>query len=219
MADIFREVDEEVRREKAARFWNKYQNLIIGLAILVVVGAGGWRYWQYQQRTSAESAGLQFQEAIRLAGENKTKDAEAAFEQIAKEGPSGYATLAKLRAAAQIEKRDKADALKAYDAIAATPKIDPVLKEAAQIRAAVLAVDANDYDDVKKRLEPLSKTGSKFRYTALELLAIAAIKAKNYDAATAWLDLIVSSVAAPATTRQRANAMQGLVAGSKPAKK
>ena len=34
MTDIFQEVDEEVRRDKAAEFWKKYQNLILAAAVL-----------------------------------------------------------------------------------------------------------------------------------------------------------------------------------------
>ncbi|MCC2097049.1 MAG: tetratricopeptide repeat protein [Hyphomicrobiales bacterium] len=219
MTDIFREVDEEVRREKAAEFWAKYQNLIVILAVAIIVGAGGWRYWQYQQRTAAEAAGLEFQDAVRLASENKTKDAEAAFEKIAKQGASGYAALAKLRAAIELQKRDKADAAKAFAAIAADASVPPTLQEAARIRAAAILVDTEDYDAFQKRLEPLSKIGSTFRYTALELLAVSAIKAEKYPEATKWLDLLISSPAAPQSIRRRANALQGLVAGSKSAGK
>lgn len=219
MSDIFREVDEEVRREKAAQFWGKYQNAIIALAILVVSAAGGWRYYQYHTRTAAEAAGLEFQDAILLAGSGKSKEAQEAFEKIAKEGPAGYAMLAKMRAANEIAARDKADAIKAFDAIAATNGADPVLREAAQIRAAMLAVDTASFDDMKKRLEPLSRTSSSFRFTALELLAIAAIKAKEFDAATGWLDVLVAAPNAPESVRRRANAMQGLIAGSREAKK
>jgi hypothetical protein len=93
--------------------------------------------------------------------------------------------------------------------------VDSALQDAAKIRAAAIAVDSESYDEVKTRLEPLSKTSGKFRFTALELLAVAAIKANNFTAATAWLDLLISSSAAPASIRRRANALQGLVAGSK----
>ena len=33
MSDIFREVDEDVRRDKALQFWSKYQTLFIALAL------------------------------------------------------------------------------------------------------------------------------------------------------------------------------------------
>ena len=39
MSDIFHEVDEEVRRDKAAEFLKKYQNLIIGAAVVYLASA------------------------------------------------------------------------------------------------------------------------------------------------------------------------------------
>ncbi len=41
MADIFREIDEEVRRDKAAELWKKYGWVVTALAVLVVVGVAG----------------------------------------------------------------------------------------------------------------------------------------------------------------------------------
>jgi len=64
MTDIFQEVDEEVRRDKAAEFWKKYQNYIIGGALLIVLAAGGYRYWQYEKERAAQAAGDEFQAAI-----------------------------------------------------------------------------------------------------------------------------------------------------------
>ena len=41
MSDIFQEVDEEVRRDKAAEFWKKYQNQILAAAVLIVLASAG----------------------------------------------------------------------------------------------------------------------------------------------------------------------------------
>ena len=57
MSDFIREVEEEYRRDKAIEAWRRYQNWIIALAIVIVVAAGGWRYWQSQQRAASEAAG------------------------------------------------------------------------------------------------------------------------------------------------------------------
>ena len=46
MADIFKEVDEDLRRDNAAKVGKKYAPLIIGVAaavILTVAGVQGWR--------------------------------------------------------------------------------------------------------------------------------------------------------------------------------
>jgi len=44
VADIFQEVDEEVRRERLKKLWDKYSIVIIALAILVVAVAIPWLF-------------------------------------------------------------------------------------------------------------------------------------------------------------------------------
>ena len=56
MSDIFREVEEEVRRDKAAEIWKKYGKLFILAAVLLVAGTAGWSAWQQYQRKQAELA-------------------------------------------------------------------------------------------------------------------------------------------------------------------
>ena len=72
MTDIFQEVDEEVRRDKAAEFWKKYQNLILAAAALIVLASAGYRYWQYEREKAAQAAGDQFQQAIAALEEDGT---------------------------------------------------------------------------------------------------------------------------------------------------
>ena len=108
MTDFIREVEEEYRRDKAIQTWSRYQNWIIGFAIIVVLAVGGWRYWQSQQKAAAEAAGARFETAVQLAREGKGKEAEETFLEIARSGPRGYAVLSRLRAAAEIASRDRA---------------------------------------------------------------------------------------------------------------
>lgn len=217
MTDIFREIDEEVRRDKAAEFWKKYQNWIIGLAVLIVLASGGWRYWQYQNRLAAEAAGAKFEAAVQLEREGKTKEAEAAFGEIAKGSAPGYAMLARLRAASATAASDPAAAIKAFEAISADQSIDPLFRDAARLRAAMLQVDQNtSYDEVQKSLSPLAAPTGTYRHTARELLAMAAIRSNDYAAAAKWLDLIMADASAPSNLRQRAVLMQAIVGSGPP---
>ena len=43
LTDIFHEVDEEVRRERLQKLWERYSIYIIALAVLIVAGVGAWR--------------------------------------------------------------------------------------------------------------------------------------------------------------------------------
>jgi len=66
MGDIFQEVDEEVRRDKAAEFWKKYQNLIYAAAAVIVLATAGYRYYDYHQTQARQAAGEAFQQALKF---------------------------------------------------------------------------------------------------------------------------------------------------------
>src|SRR5947209_17601597 len=99
MADIFREVDEDVRRDKALEFWKKHGNKVAALAVLVVLATAGWKVYETWQLGKAEAAGAKFEEALQLARSGKTAESEEAFAALAKDGPAGYRLLAQFRAA------------------------------------------------------------------------------------------------------------------------
>ena len=41
MSDIFREIDEELRRDNFAKLWERYGQYLIGLAVLIVLITAG----------------------------------------------------------------------------------------------------------------------------------------------------------------------------------
>jgi hypothetical protein len=215
MSDIFREVDEDVRRDQAAQVWSRYQNLFIGLAVLVIAATAGWRLYDHYRTKQAEEAGAKYEAALALARDGKSAEAEGAFEQIAKGGPKGYAALARLREAAEYSSTDPAVAVKAYDAIAADGTIDPLFQSLARLRAALLRLDEADAKENETRLAPMATNDNPFRFSAREALALAALKHDDFDAAGRQLDAIVVDPQAPATMRQRAEALLAVVRSSK----
>jgi hypothetical protein len=218
MSDIFREVDEEVRRDQAAQIWARYQNWFIALAVLVVAATAGWRLYGHYRTKQAEEAGAKYEAALALAREGKAPEAEGALEQIARNGPKGYALLARVRDAAELSGRDPAGAVKAYDAIAADGTIDPLFQNLARLRAALLRLDEADAKEIEGRLGPMTASDNPFRYSAREALAVAALKHDDYDTAGRQLDTIVVDPQAPPSMRQRAEAMLALVRAGKRAK-
>ena len=141
MSDIFREVDEEVRQDKALAFWQKYQGLVRAVALLIVAGAGAWQYWVHQKAKAAQEAGAKYETALQLSRDGKGAEAEAALADLAKTGPAGYATIAKMRAAAELGARDAAAGAKAFDAVSVDSTVSSVLQDVAKLRAAMLRID------------------------------------------------------------------------------
>ena len=141
MADIFQEVDEEVRRDKAAEFWKKYQNLILGAALLIVLAAAGFRYWQYEKEKAEQAAGAQFQAAIAAVEAGKLDEANGGLAKLAAEAPGGYRVLAQMTEAGDKAASDAPASIAAFDAIAGDASVDPLFRDAARLRAALIRLD------------------------------------------------------------------------------
>jgi hypothetical protein len=217
MSDIFREVDEEVRRDKAVEFWKKYQNYMIAAAALIVLATAGWRFYDYRRLQAAQAAGAQFEQALELDRSGKGPEAAAVLAKIVAQGPRGYRIVARFAEAAVQAKTDRAGATAAYDALAADASIDPLLQETARLRAALLRLDAGETDKAKAALEALAAPTGAYRHTAREMLGVVALAAQDYQEAGKWLDMIVADPDAPQSPRQNAELLLGLVASGKPA--
>jgi hypothetical protein len=211
VSEFFDEVDEEVRREQLKKLWDRHSWLIVTVAVLIVAAVGGWRAYQYWQNKQAVEAGAKFEAALKLSGENKHAEAEAAFGQIIASAPSGYRMLARFQAAAEIVARDKPAAVKAYDALAADTSLGQTERDLAQLRASALLVDTAPYAEIKQRLEPLSAQERTFHHSARELLALSAWRSNDSTATRQWVDLITTDSDTPSGLRARIESLKALL--------
>ena len=210
MSDIFQEVDEEVRREQLKKLWERWGNYLVALAVVVVLGIGGWRAWQWWEMKKAQQVGAAFESAMSLADSGKHDEAEAAFAKVAADSPSGYRTLARFREAAELAVRDRAAAVKAYDALAADGRMGRTLQDLAAVRAALLLVDTAPLSEIQTRLEPLTGADRPFRHSARELIALAAWRANDVATARRWFDMILTDAETPSGTRSRIEMLTAL---------
>jgi hypothetical protein len=212
VADIFQEVDEEVRREQLQKLWERYGAYFITLAVLVVIGVAGWRGYQYWEAKKAAEAGTRFEQAVTLSEQGKHAEAEAAFAKITAEAPAGYRVLARLRAAAELANTDVKGAVAAYDALASDGSIGQSLQDIAALRAAMLLVDTAPLDEMRHRLDPLSEPGRTFRHSAREMLALSAWRVGDTATAKRYVDMIANDAETPQGLRSRADVLSALLA-------
>ncbi len=212
MADIFQEVDEEVRREQLKKLWQRYGHYAIAACVLVVAGVAAWRGYDWWETKKAVEAGAAFEQAAALAEAGKHQEAEAAFAKLATQASGGYRVLARLREAAELARIDSKAAVAAYDEIAADKSVGRVIKDLAAVRAGFLLVDTASYGDMHARLEPLTAPERAFRHSARELLALSAWKAGDMGAARQWAEAIMSDPQTPAGTRSRTEVLSELIA-------
>jgi hypothetical protein len=216
VADIFHEVDEEVRRDQLKKLWDRYSIHLIALAVLIVAAIGAWRGYEWWQAKQAAAAGSAFEAAIALSEAGKHVEAEIAFQHAAEEAPAGYRVLARLRAAAELAQTKSDDAVKAFDVIAADPSVGETLQDLAAVRAGLLLVDKAPLNEMERRLLPLAEPSRAFRHTARELLALTAWRANDTAAARRYIEMIASDAETPPGTRARIEVLAALIgAGGK----
>lgn len=217
MADIFHEIDEDLRRERFSRLWSRYGIYIIGLAVLIVVGVGAWRGYEWWKLKQDQASGAQFETALELSSEGKSAEAEAALATLEKDGSNGYRILARFRSAVELAKTDRAAAIKDYDALAVDSGIGHLMRDVAKVRAALLLVDTAPLADIEARMTPLDTPDGAFRHSAREIIGLAQYKAGDFKGAVATFDAIMNDSQTPPGLRRRAELMRALASGSIPA--
>ncbi len=218
MSDIFHEVDEDVRRDKAAEFWRKYQTPIFVGAFLIVAATGAWSYYQDKRLKVAEEANARYVAAVALADEGKNAEAATAFDAVAKDAPKGYAALARIRAAEA--RPDKSQALAELNAIGEDPNVDKLSQEIALLRAALIVLELDDRQKLERALGPLMLSTGAFRFSAQEWNGLDALFNDDFDEAERVFEQVLNDRDAPQSMRQRASAYKGLLhakRGPKPA--
>ncbi|MFM8681411.1 MAG: tetratricopeptide repeat protein [Alphaproteobacteria bacterium] len=207
MADIFNEVDEDLRRDRAERLWRKYGNHVLALAVAIVVGTAGWTWWTDHQRKQSAAQGERFFAAVALAEGEQWQKAVDAFAAIGREGGS-YALVARLHeASTRARHKDMQGALSGYRAVAGDGAADPDLRDAALLLGALSGVETLPPAEVDAMLDRLSASASPWRFTALEIRAAAALRAGDGAKARELLARVADDPGAPASLRARATEM------------
>ncbi|HUB11172.1 MAG TPA: tetratricopeptide repeat protein [Acetobacteraceae bacterium] len=212
MSDIFDEVAEELRAERAQRLLKRYGPLLIGAALLIVAGVGGWQVWRWRQAQEDIAAGQHYLAAMALeatpAAAADRKALIAQFEAVARSAPDGYRTLARLQAAAvQAQNGDLGAALALWNAVATDEAADPLLRGVANLLWCQHQIDTGDVGLLTARLRGLAEPGNPWRPLAEEQLALLDLRQGKTAAAKTTLSHLSQDLTAPRGVRGRAAAL------------
>lgn len=206
MTDIFREVEEEVRRERFEQLWKKYGDYIIAAAALLIIAAAGIQLWRvYEQRQQAKASAT-YAIASQMLDGGASGAAAITFDKLAQTAPGGYAQLALLQKAnALYAAGNIPQAVDAYKQVAA--KGDPLLAPVARIRAAWAIVDTAPHSDIDTLLKPLLDQTSPWHPMAREIIAYADYHSGATAKALAEFKAISTDKDSPSAVRRRSDVM------------
>ena len=218
MADIFDELNEDLRAERAREMGRRY-GLLGGIVVLLILaGVGGWQGWKWHQRQLAEAASAPFMQAMQQADALPAGNSPArlpaadAFAKIAATAPAGYRTLARMREAGlQWDAGDTASALGTWNAVSADDAADPQLRDVAALLWAQHSIDKGDPAAIAARTGKLETAGNPWRALAEEVDALVALRQGDKDKATRLLRTVMGDPSAAEGLRGRANALLTLL--------
>ena len=218
MADIFDELNEDLRAERARRIAQRY-GLLGGVVLLLVLAAvGGWEGWKWHERQLAAAASVPYMEAMRAAdalppGNNPARLPDAdAFAKVAATAPAGYRTLAQLREAAlRWDAGDTAAALALWDAVSREDGAGAQLRDLGSLLWAQHSVDKGDPAAIAARTAKLEVAGNPWRPLAQEVDALVALRQDDKERATRLLRAVLADPYAADGLRGRASGLLSLL--------
>ncbi len=203
MSDIFREVEEDVRRERFEKLWKAYGTYAMSALVLLFAGIAGWQVWERHEAQERAKTSDTFVAAQRITN---PQTAAAAFADIARSAPRGYAELARLsEAGAMFASGQTGPAVDLYKQIAKDD--NGPIGAVARIRAAWGLADTASRGDLTELVKPLDQPGSPWRQNAQEVLAYADYRAMDTKAALIKYAILAADPESPDNLRRRAQAM------------
>jgi len=212
VSDIFREIEEELRRDNFFKLWQRYGKYVIALAVIAVVAtalAVGWR--QYRVRAS-QAEGVRYAAALDLLTQGKAKDAAAAFAAMGATATGSRAMLIKFeQASIKAKANDFAGATALYDQIASNSDNARIYRDLANLLVGDLAI-TTDPKAAVARLKPLTDASNPWHYSARELTAVADMGLGDVASARKIYRQLADDLAAPRGLRARATEMTAALA-------
>jgi hypothetical protein len=210
--DIFDEVSEDLRAERARALLRRYGFVLVGLMLLTLAGVGLYDYEATQTGQSRNAIADRFIDAQDQAGrlaDNPGKQPPAAvvatFADIAAHGPGGYRVLAALQLAAlDWDSGHQSVAIAGWKKISDDSGAPQALRDLATLTSAEHQIDSGDPQALKNQLLPLVRGTTRWRPLAEQDTALLDIRLGRKPEAKAILKSLSQDPQAPQGVREMA---------------
>nr|WP_321983068.1 hypothetical protein [uncultured Lichenicoccus sp.] len=223
--DIFKEIDEDLRAERLRATGRRYGAAALAGVVVIAAGVGLWQVQLWRQGQAAQAtasvffAAMKQADASRSAGGSGSAAMQAVplFEQVQRDGPEGFRTLARFRQAQIVwDTGDHKAALGLWGAIDKDSAADPDLRGLADLLWVQHQVDDGDPALLESHLGTLSRPGAPWRPMAQELDALIDLRTGHVAEAKRKLAMLSEDGAASEDLRNRAGGLNETIPAAKP---
>lgn len=211
MADIFQEVEEQLRSDRYKTLALKALPWVGGILVLaLVIALAIWGYGENRARTDARASEA-YDEALTSLKAGDNVKAFGQFEAVGKAGSKAYRTLALMQQAGiRLGDNKTAEAVALFDE-AAKAAPSEFIGDAARLQAAYALMDTANAAEINGRLNTIAAEGRPYRMLAREALAMTKLANNQTAAAREDFTALANGLDTPAGVRQRAKAAEALI--------
>jgi hypothetical protein len=211
LADLFEEVEEQLRSDRYRTLVLRALPWLLGLAAAALIATLAWWGWSHYREQVAAKASEQYAAALDALQQGQGDQAAKLFTEVSQSQAKGYKSLALMQLGGlQLSQNKTSAAVQLFDqAAAAAP--DEVIGDAARLKSAFALIDTAPEKDVEARLTPLLQDGRPYRIQAREALAFTKLMAGDLAGARGDFVIISGMLDAPQGARARAKAAMGLI--------
>lgn len=202
---FLREVQDELRRDRARSFFERYGWYVVGAVALLLAAVGGFIWWQRDQEARAGAASEKLVQVVEQIAQKNVRAAAPTIDELAASERDGYRVAALFaRANAQIATNAVPAAVATLGAIAADADAPQPYRDAALIHQTLLQYDSMTPGQVVERLRPYARAGNPWFGTAGELVALALMQGGRNEQAAQMLGALARDRNVPDSVRARA---------------
>lgn len=209
---LLREVDEAVRQDELLNFGQRYGRPLAIAVGLLVLGFGGYLFWESRRDTGREAQSETLVTAFDQVQAGNLPAAANAVRPLIADGAPGPAASARLLAASAASAQNRPEeAARLLEALAGDASAPAPMRDLARIRLVALRFDAMDKGQVAAQLGPLAQPSSPWFGSAGELVAMAWLeRGKRAEAGRLFAE-IARNETVPDPIRSRARQMAGVL--------
>lgn len=181
MADIFDEINTELRRDKIRDVWDKYGLYVVGLAVAIILFVAGSSGYSSYVTGRNEAASARYDILLQdIAAAPPEMQAQALTDFMSADN-GAYGTLAGFLAAQKhIGNNQLEEGVALYDQIARNADLPIALRDYASVSAAYALIGTRNTAELEQRIGRLLGDNHSFRHAAREIIALGYFIEQDY---------------------------------------